>query len=115
MTPAAAVPDSLLDALVERIADRLVERIAERIARQADATEPVWQPLELASERLCVTPATVRGYIAAGRLPAEQRGRRWWVRSDAVVAPLAAPAAIDSPATRARAVVATARRRGGAR
>ena len=48
------------------LADALAELNRKRLAQDADA--------------LCYAPSTAYGYAAAGRVPAERRGRAYFVR-----------------------------------
>jgi hypothetical protein len=106
-------PADLAAAITAALAPVLeAHRAAVREDLRAVLSEARPPPEWLSPEQYGAQPAvqltgpTIRGYIAGGRLAAERRGRRWLIRSDAQIAPPAAPAEVDSPAARARAAVA---------
>jgi hypothetical protein len=113
---AAAIAAALAPVLEEaeaRSEARFRAMLREELAR---ATEPTWLTPEAfgALKTIGLTPATIRGYAADGRLVAERRGRTWRIRSDSQIAPLAPrPADRDTPAARVEELLARPRRRRG--
>ncbi|MGB3762726.1 MAG: excisionase family DNA-binding protein [Ornithinimicrobium sp.] len=61
-----------------------VEREAERLRHLAERQPPddgqVWLSIATTAALVGVERTTIRYKVAAGRIPAIRRGRRWWIR-----------------------------------
>lgn len=71
--------DDLLDQIAELVVPRVIARLGDL---EPDAAAPVAYTIAALAESLGVSQKTIRGAINRGELPAQRRGRRFYIDAE---------------------------------